>query len=66
MYELTREECYDIEGGFKLSTVIMGAGIALIGIACMTAAAATTPVILGGYVAYEIGVLVFAGGFVEK
>lgn len=54
MVELTLTECMEIDGGVTWSAVFIGAGVALIGVACMVAAPSVGVAALG-YVAYEGG-----------
>lgn len=56
MKELTLQECREIEGGVSWSTVLTGAGVALIGVACMVSAPSVA-IAVGGYAAYNIGAI---------
>ncbi len=54
MNELTLQECMEIDGGVTWSTVLTGAGVAAIGVACMVSAP-TVAVAALGYAAYNAG-----------
>lgn len=56
MVELTLQDCRDIEGGVTWSTVLTGAGVAVIGISCMVAGP-TVAVAVGGYALYNAGAI---------
>ncbi len=54
MTELVLQECREIEGGVTWSTVLTGAGVAAIGVACIVAAPSVA-VAAAGYAAYNAG-----------
>lgn len=56
MTELTLQECREVDGGVTWSTVLTGAGVAVIGVACM-AAAPSVAVAAAGYAAYNAGAI---------
>ena len=56
MTELKLKECREIEGGVTWSTVLTGAGVAMIGVACMVAAPSVA-VAVGGYALYNAGAI---------
>lgn len=56
MVELTWHECKEINGGASWGIVLSGAGVAVIGVACMVAAP-TIAVTVGGYALYNAGAI---------
>lgn len=56
MTELTFQECMEINGGVTWSTILTGAGVAVIGVACMVAAPSVA-VAAAGYAAYNLGAI---------